>query len=288
MKTVIHKYKNGDTIVTMYSDGTKERDVSNGTHADYPESLDVKITNWCDAACKFCHEKSTTRGKHGDLQPTIDLLKQLPAGVELAIGGGHPLSHPDFDNFVKELSSHGLICNVTINEYHFQKELPRIEKLIQDKCLYGIGYSYSEIPCEWDYEHLVQHIIIGTTPYKELEHITKVNKKVLLLGFKKKTGRGDIFYKKNNAMVDENIRTWYAGLFHAARKAHLSFDNLAIEQLNPSRLFKNKEDYDRMYMGTDGSYSMYIDAVEQTFATSSTATNKQPFLSDMKEIFKRV
>lgn len=285
---IIAQYKNGDTLVTMYSDGTKVRDVSNGTRAEFPESIDVKITNWCDAGCAFCHENSTTRGKHANLQPTIDLLKQLPKGVEIAIGGGHPLSHPDFDDFVRELSNHGIICNVTINEHHFKKELPRIERLVGNKHIYGVGYSYSKIPCDWDYEHLVQHVIIGVTPYSEIDRITKVSKKILLLGFKKFTGRGDIFYKKKNEIVDKNIQSWYAGLFYAIKEAHISFDNLAISQLNPRRVFVSQEDYDNMYMGEDGSYSMYIDAVNQEYSVSSTGVERIKFGNSISQMFSHV
>lgn len=288
MTNVIAKYNNGETIVTMYEDGTKERDISNGIRADYPESIDIKITNFCDNSCAFCHENSTTRGKHGDLQPTIDLIKQLPRGVEIAIGGGHPLSHPDFDDFVRELSNHGIICNVTINEHHFKKELPRIERLVGNKHIYGVGYSYSKIPCDWDYEHLVQHVIIGVTPYSEIDRITKVSKKILLLGFKKFTGRGDIFYRKKNEEVDKNIRSWYAGLFYAARKAHISFDNLAISQLSPERLFANPEDFDKVYMGKDGSYSMYIDAVRQEYSVSSTGVERYKYTKNIKDMFFNV
>lgn len=289
MTDIIAKYKNGDTVVTLYADGTKERDVSNGNFSEYPETIDVCITRWCDSPCAWCHENSTTRGKHGDLQPTIDILKQLPKGSEIAIGGGHPLSHPEFDNFVKEISSSGIVCNVTINEFHFKKELPRIERLVADNLIYGVGYSYSTIPCEWSYEHLVSHVIIGVTSYFDLDKIIENNnKKVLLLGFKKKTGRGDIFYKKNNEKVDKLIKEWYAGLFNAAKKAHISFDNNAINQLKPYRLFVNSEDYNKFYMGDDGTYSMYIDAVKQEFAVSSTGIERHPYKKNIADMFNIV
>lgn len=292
MKEILNQYQNGETVVTIFSDGTKERDISKGIIAEYPESLDVKITNWCDnptGCATWCHEKSNKMGKNGDLQPTIDLLKQLPAGVEIAIGGGSPLDHPEFDNFVKELSCSGIICNVTVSEYHFNKQKDHIERLISDRLVYGVGYSYSSIPCNWDYEHLVTHVIVGTVPYFDLDKIVEYNnKKVLLLGFKKKTGRGDIFYRKNNALVDNNIKTWYAGLFNASKKAHLSFDNLAISQLNPSRLFKEDTDYQKMFMGKDGMYSMYMDAVTQTFSVSSTGVDRYNYLSSISEMFHKV
>jgi len=289
MSELISTYQNGETVVSLYSDGTKVRDISNGTRADYPESMDVKITNFCVGAnCKFCHENSTPRGLHADLQPTIDLLKQLPRGAEVAIGGGHAMSHPEFDSFVKELSESGIICNVTLNEFHFLKELPRIERLVADKHIYGVGYSYQTIPCTWKYEHLVTHVINGVTPYASLSSIVKVNPKVLLLGFKKNTGRGFAYNLNPSNLVDAVIKTWYINLFSAAKEAHLSFDNLAIEQLQPRRLFPNKADYDKFYMGKDGCYSMYMDAVKQEFSVSSTGIERFGYGTDLKEMFGRV
>ena len=50
----------------------------------------------------------------------------------------------------------------------------------------------------------------------------------------------------------------------------VSFDNLAIEQLEVQRLM-SREEWDEFYMGDDGSMTYYIDMVEQKFARSSTA-----------------
>ncbi len=282
--TIINSYRNGNCLVTLYSDGTKTREYEDIAIPVYPESLDVKITNWCDAACAWCHEKSTKHGEHGDLGRTIDLLKQLPAGVEIAIGGGHPLSHPDFDNFVQELSEHGLICNVTVNEFHFDNELDRIEKLIADGYVKGVGYSYKSKPCTWEYEHLVNHVIIGVHDYESLMDIIKVNKKVLLLGYKH-VGRGVVWEDKHLEQVKQNISSWYRWLFKAVEKAHVSFDNLAISQLSPMRLFSTQAHYEKFYMGNDGHFSMYLDAVKQEYATSSTTNKRHQYDDSIKEMF---
>ena len=54
------KYKNGNYFVTIDLDtGTKVR--SNDLdffEPEYPESMDVKITNCCDMGCKFCLKPS--------------------------------------------------------------------------------------------------------------------------------------------------------------------------------------------------------------------------------------
>ena len=286
---VLNSYSNGGTVVTLLEDGTKIRQVLSDVPSVFPESIDIKITNWCDAGCAYCHEKSTRRGQHGDLNRILNLVKQLPAGTELAIGGGHPLAHPDIDDFLKEVMAYGLIPNLTINEYHFDKELPRIERLVADKLVYGVGYSYSTKPCLWQYDNLISHIIIGVTSPEDLEKVIRVNNKVLLLGYKT-FGRGEKYAAHFSKEVKANIDYWYRYLFKAAKLAHLSFDNLAIEQLNPKRVFANQEDYDRFYMGNDGSYTMYIDGVKQEYAITSTGKTRYLLIGNLsiKDIFSHV
>jgi len=59
----------------------------------------------------------------------------------------------------------------------------------------------------------------------------------------------------------------------------VSFDNLAIEQLNVKELlFKDKQDeWDEFYMGDDGNFTLYIDAVNQTFAKNSCMPKEERF-----------
>ena len=89
-KDILYQYKNGNTSVTIYNDGTKVREIPDGVNTilDFPESIDIKITNYCDLNCSFCHELSTTKGIHGDLDCLFDKLKDLPSGVELACLSG--------------------------------------------------------------------------------------------------------------------------------------------------------------------------------------------------------
>lgn len=290
MSEILYQYQNGQTFVTLYSDGTKVRDVSAGHIAQWPESIDVKITNYCDARCEYCHEMSTDKGSHGDLTKVLPLLLELPAGAEVAIGGGNALAHPGFEYFVKTLSEANIICNVTVNEFHFERYLSFIEDMIANGYIKGVGYSYVSKPCDWEYEHLVTHLIVGVADYHKLDDIVRTNKKVLLLGFKKNTGRGKVFNIANGNSIDKNIYTWYKYLFDAAKQASLSFDNLAITQLKPSRVFSDDRDYDQFFMGDDGKYSMYIDAVRQEYARSSTAVDRTKYTEhdSMAKIFSLI
>lgn len=87
---LIQKYLNGNVTVSLYDDGTKIQEWDDNEIASpvYPNSMDVKITNYCDLNCNFCHEMSTTKGEHGNLSYLLSILLDLPAGTELAIGGG--------------------------------------------------------------------------------------------------------------------------------------------------------------------------------------------------------
>ena len=53
----------------------------------------------------------------------------------------------------------------------------------------------------------------------------------------------------------------------------LGFDNLAIEQLGIKEVVP-EEYWEQFYMGEEGSNSMYIDAVEETFARNSTSSER--------------
>ena len=65
---LLGRYKNGNFFTTILSDGTKIRETEDNEFIpDFAESMDIKITNFCDMGCPFCHEGSTTDGKFGDI-----------------------------------------------------------------------------------------------------------------------------------------------------------------------------------------------------------------------------
>ena len=69
----------------------------------------------------------------------------------------------------------------------------------------------------------------------------------------------------------------------------VSFDNLAIEQLEVQRLM-SREEWDEFYMGDDGSMTYYIDMVEQKFSRSSTDDfdKRYVLLDSVDEMFKMI
>lgn len=284
------QYNNGNTKVTILDDGTKIREFDNDVHIEHPESIDLKITDYCDLGCSYCHESSTKIGKQADLNKLLEIIKDLPAGVELAIGGGNPLSHPNLIDFLQKLKLKGIISNITINQGHLKTYFNLIKHLIENDLIKGIGISITSNNFKYIKklklisDHIVYHLIAGINELIQLKELILIgNCKVLILGYKQ-YGFGVDFYTK---AVEDNIEKWRMFLPQYIGKCVLCFDNLAIEQLKIKNWFTDAG-WNKFYMGEDFTYTMYIDAVKQEFAPTSRTKTRLNFNElSLLEYFQR-
>jgi hypothetical protein len=279
---ILNTYNNGDFSFTIYDDGTliRECDIEDGK-TDFPTSIDIKLTNYCNLGCKFCHESSTTEGLHGDLDKLFDIIKVLPSGVEIALGGGDPLSHPDLLTFLKKVKNIGLISNITVNQGHLKEHQQLLTFLIKEDLVKGVGISITSNnftyikPLLEITNNIVFHLIAGVNDIKIIDKLMSLGNycKILVLGYKM-FGFGVNYYNEN---VNINLKEWYKVLPSYIGKCTISFDNLAIDQLKVKRLF-TIEGWERFYMGDDFCFTMYIDAVKQEFSpTSRTLKGRKLF-----------
>ncbi len=275
----IATYENGNTKVSILRDGSKIREYEGDPVVLHPESIDVKITDYCDLGCSYCHESSTTAGAHADLDKLEEILAELPAGVELAIGGGNPLSHPHLVPFLEKMKVVGIICNITVNQGHLQTYRNLLSELIVNDLVKGVGISitsnnFKNIAYFLTLTHnVVYHVISGVNKVDIIDRLIELGPaKILVLGYKK-FGFGVQYH---NQTIDEEIHRWKMYLPRYIGKCVLSFDNLAIEQLNVRRLF-TKEGWERFYMGDDFCFTMYIDAVKQQYAPTSRSSDRKSF-----------
>ena len=285
MTDILGTYVNGNTIVVMRKDGTKERYVKDGEKPapEFPESIDLKITNCCDMGCPMCAERSVPGGKHADLfHPMLDTIKPY---TELAIGGGNPLEHPDLVEFLRRMQKHKVICNMTVNATHFMKKSGLISNLAEHGLIHGIGVSVPNnipdglIPLLEQYPNAVVHTIVGYTPIECFDQLAGHNLNLLILGYKAK-GKGFDEWQKHAYEYAKQalLLTMNFNIYRKQFKA-IAFDNLAIKQLVIKKSI-SKEEYDNLYMGDDGQFTMYIDLVDGRFGKSSTHV-LQPIDYDM-------
>lgn len=292
---ILGSYKNNDYTCTMFSDGTKIRwNDKDSFNPIKPESIDLKITNKCDMGCGMCHENSTPDGKHGDILnlPFIDTM--FPYS-EVAIGGGNPLTHPDLIEFLERLKERKILASMTVNQMHFMNNIDFLKELTDKKLIYGLGISYiggrhkNAIEAIKQFPNAVVHVINGVVHMDSLEALANNDLKILVLGYKE-FRRGKVLYDECGEQIEYLKSQFYDMLPKIVNDGWfkcISFDNLAIKQLEPKRLM-SEEDYDQFYMGDDGAFTMYVDAVNRQFAKSSVSTERYDLMDDIADMFKVV
>ena len=293
MARLLGRYQNGNYTVTLLDDGTKirENDLDELIPA-FAENCDVKITDRCDGGCPFCYEGCTPNGKHGDIL-NKKFLDTLHPYTELAING-NDLSHPDLTTFLGVLKEKKIIVNMTVNQIHFEKNQYYIRNLVDMGLIYGLGISLKEptqkfVELVKQYPNAVIHTINGVTTVGDYYALANNGLKVLILGYKELC-RGHE-YMSHHALTIKHIQT---GLYNTLKTMVdegwfevVSFDNLAIEQLDIKRLL-SEEEWNEFYMGDDAQYTFYLDLVENKFSKNSLASENERYdlLDDIDEMFE--
>ena len=287
-------YKNGNFATKIFSDGTKIRETEDDEFIpEFAENIDIKISNYCDMGCKFCHEGSTKNGKHGDVL-NQKFIETLHPYQEVALGGGDATSHPDLIPFLHKLKDRKVIVNMTVNQQHFEQKQELIKKLVDGKLIYGLGVSLVNPTDEFisliqQYPNAVIHVINGILKPSDVEMLSDKNLKKLILGYKQLRRGGEWYSEDHENIIIKQmwLKENLGGIIE--RFKVVSFDNLAIDQLEVKRLM-SQEEWDEFYMGDDGSMTYYIDMVEQKFARSSTADfdKRYDLLDSVDEMFKKI
>lgn len=287
-------YKNGNFTTKIFSDGTKVRETEDDDFRPaYAENMDIKICNYCDMRCPFCHEGSTTDGKFGDIM-NEKFINTLHPYQEVALGGGDATSHPDLIPFLYKLKEKKVIANMTVNQIHFEKKQDLIKRLIDEKLVYGLGVSLINPTDQFiemisQYSNSVIHVINGILKPSDIEALANNDLKMLILGYKRLRRGNDWIMEEHKNIIARQM--WLNDNLSEIIKQFkvVSFDNLAIEQLNTRRLMSD-DDWSEFYMGDDGTVTFYVDMVERKFARSSTADfDKRYDLKDsVDDMFKKI
>lgn len=280
-------YRNGNVLVRICEDGTKYRFTPEGSVAapEFPESIDLKITGFCEENCPMCHENADSYGSHANL--SHPLLESIPAYTELAIGGGNPMAHPDLYSFLKRMKKQRVICNITVHYNQFMKNIDTLQRWQVEGLIHGVGVSVhhplGNAAALHDFPHLVVHTIAGVANPETFRSLADKNLNLLILGYKD-LGRGHDYYEQNSN-VERRIR-WVSD--HIADLSDhfrsICFDDLAVRQLE----LKNKINsavWQQFYMGGDGQFTMYVDLVRGEYTESSTAERRTIFSDDIRDLF---
>ncbi len=256
---------------------------------EYPELIDLRITNKCEHGCKFCFMDSNMEEPHADISNLRRLAWELNKPTEFSIGGGNILLYPKLEDLFRTLNYYKHIINVTINVKDCKKILEDEKlKAIFDNYVDGIGVSVFKeedvdefITFKHAFERIgsyednrnAKYVVMHMVPeYLGLETSKKIlslschlSFPVLLLGYKE-NGRGAncVHHKFNEKEFRELT------------------DSLAYRQVAIDTTFaKNyKEFIEKNFAtkycltGSEGEYSMYIDGITMNAYKSSYELDK--------------
>lgn len=287
---------NGNAHIELHEDGTRIIQFNDKLELDYPLNIDIRVNTQCSfgynpiskkAFCSFCHESARTDGMECDYNLLQSKLKGLPKGIELAIGANEITI--DLYGFIIWCNKQGYIVNLTINQGHINRDEKILKSLfLKDGLIKGLGISYRS-SLNWkipqsilNYNNTVIHVIAGIDSINDVLSLKERGvKKVLVLGEKN--------FGFNEGKVDTNTRKhkewyWWIGKMFDAFDV-VSFDNLALEQLNMKRFFTDEH----WNVFNQGEHSFYINAVEKYFAPSSRSNHKTNWNElTIKEYFKQL
>jgi MoaA/NifB/PqqE/SkfB family radical SAM enzyme len=94
----------------------------------YPVLAHIVPIRRCNLSCAYCNEydKISNPVPTAEMLRRIDLLAGLGTGI-VTFSGGEPLLHPDLDQMIRRVRSHGIIATLITNGYLLSKD--RIERL---------------------------------------------------------------------------------------------------------------------------------------------------------------
>ena len=279
--------KNGTMITTVLTDEEFK--------PDFPLNIDMNISTVCINGCSFCYEGCSANGKHADIKKYINnknsFLYSIHEGTELALNGNEPL-HPDLKLLLEFCKERNILANLTVNENTLLKHKTILNKWLKSGLIHGIGISpttYSSKMIQFCKSHptAVIHTIAGITEIEQFKKLSDKNLKILILGYKE-FGRGISYMKSSEKDVIWNSIYLKEDLKNLIPKFKLvSFDNLAIKQLDVKSMLSEKE-WAKFYRGDDGHHTFYIDLVEEKFAKNSIQPReeRQDLLDNVSTMLK--
>ena len=260
---------------------------------EYPELIDLKITNMCDHGCKFCFMDSNMKGKHADFNFLSTIITHLGDAnngghrVEFSIGGGNILLYPQLEKLCKAIHARGHIVNVTIRVEDCEKILKNKEySAIFDNYIDGIGVSIENVDDAdklvnfikaindkrdyYDKKYIAAHLIpeyIGIEMAKSISEylyaLDDIYVPQLYLGYKE-NGRGAS--QKHVEFTKDELDNLFKGNYWVS--IDTTFANRYLWWIKDNFSTKNT------ITTIEGEFSMYIDGVTQNAYKSSYQLDK--------------
>ena len=273
-----------------------------------PLLVDLKITDYCASNCSFCYQGSTKKGKVADfevIKKTLDALKELKV-LEVAIGGGNPISHPKFIEILEYAHSLGIVPNFSTRDISFNREKEALRRIgaacgnfaysvdpgVNIEKLDQTIKSFNNVRAKASYgtpQLMNLQIFIGPGGFQieeELLPVLRVAKEnrrsVTLLGFKA-VGRSVGVVPPYEAELPRGLVNVLLELKAKDKCPDVGIDTVLAKEIR--YYLEDKGISEKLFTLEEGKASCYIDAVEKTIARSSFDAEKYPIdITNVSEI----
>jgi hypothetical protein len=288
----IYARKDGDWWILYNADGgAKIRLSFNDEAKEYlssatPELCDLKITDYCPHGCEFCYQSSTKKGVHADMKQIQDVFYQMRQAevFEVALGGGEPTLHPEFEAILESAALNGITPNFTTFNMAWAKDLKKAEA-VRKWCRSFAVSSMADLDALIEWNEKEEHrgiqgtlqIPLGCYPEKDIRAALEVVKEkymnVTFLGYKH-FGRGEGFA--------EQPSDWILDAVSGPEGLHrFGADSVFIEQYGAKLAAAGVST--KLMVNREGAFSCYIDAVTMKMGASSYTKELHPM--NEKEMF---
>jgi MoaA/NifB/PqqE/SkfB family radical SAM enzyme len=203
-----------------------------------PELLDISIIRKCNFKCIYCYQDSSINKEDmltlNDIKWLIKFMDK-DAPYEVAIGGGEPLLHPEFNEIIREFYINKIIPSITTNGSVLLNENKHTHKIIDYINTYcgGIAITYHYLNDE--YKELFHKLIKITTK------IFDIQKNIHFIFIKNSIPILEDFLKKYGAYFDEIVLLELHTKGRASNLNNLKPTRNDVEEL--FELFNRLDDY---------------------------------------------
>ena len=279
------------------------------TKASAPELVDIKITDYCPYACEFCYQDSTLKGQHASMDNIRLIAKELGKAevLEIAAGGGETSLHPNFVEILKIFHDEGIVVNFTTKNLNLLRtqdasEILKytgaiafsVENILDIEKVYSACLDYDDqtrmTRGYGDEKSLINlQFVMGTTSIEEFRDVlmaaARSDLNLTLLGYKE-NGRGQSFSAQDYSSWLDVLKDCTKKLNKEGCYPNFSMDTALAGQYKEELLDAGVKS--STFHTTEGTFSMYIDAVANTMSPSSYIGMEQtkPFDSNWLENYK--
>ena len=249
------------------------------SRSSLPETVDIKITNFCNIGCPYCYQSSTPEGSTAENLWTYSRLLSEMQVFEVAIGGGEPTFSRLLWTFLAHCHDYGMYPTFTTRSLAWMK-IPRQRDAFNLYCgrfAYSVSTNTDAANCleameqaEIDKNKVVFQYVLGSTSIEEfdrlLRYCERTYSKLLLLGYKD-FGFGSNWRPHPHEEWLDIVRDCYNDHRYSS---WIGVDSEVVRQfeeqirsIDTRRIFSDIR---------EGNRSMYIDAVQSKVGPSSYTT----------------